>query len=104
MKNNVNIFTIIILLMIFTLSITACTQQVEPEPETTKEHGVVSSAFEDYCTDCHQGTKALGLTRNIDEWKAVTRKMSQFRETRTGEGIPEDVQDEIIDYLMKGSY
>jgi hypothetical protein len=85
------------------LIIISCSGQKEQPPEVAKEHGVVSEAFEDYCTDCHQGSRALGVAKNVDEWKAVTRKMSQFRESRTGEGIPQDAQDEIIDYLMKGS-
>jgi hypothetical protein len=94
----------ILLISIFLLIIISCSGQKEqpPAPES-KEHGVVSEAFEDYCTDCHQGSRALGVAKNVDEWKAVTRKMSQFRESRTGEGIPQDAQDEIIDYLMKGS-
>jgi len=85
------------------LAFLSCGGQKEPPVQEAKEHGVVSEAFEDYCTDCHQGSRALGVAKNVDEWKAVTRKMSQFRESRTGEGIPQDAQDEIIDYLMKGS-
>jgi hypothetical protein len=94
----------IVVVIIALLALPSCSSQKEPPAPEAKEHGVVSEAFEDYCTDCHQGSRALGVVKNVDEWKAVTRKMSQFRESRTGEGIPQDAQDEIIDYLMKGSY
>jgi hypothetical protein len=85
------------------LILPACSSQKEPPAPEAKEHGVVSSAYQDYCTDCHEGVNALGGNRDIDEWRALTEKMSERRLEATGEGIPKEAQDEIIDYLMKDS-
>ena len=65
-----------------------------------KEHGG-QLAFEEYCTDCHVGSRALGGSRSESQWRALTERMSDKREQSSGTGIPMEVQDEIVDYLMK---
>ena len=111
MRTSTLLCLLILLMSASLVMIAACSGQKDAPVQETKEHGVtdtstatgISTAFEDYCTDCHEGARALGRARNIDEWKAVTRKMAGFRETKTGETIPEEAQQEIIDYLLKES-
>jgi hypothetical protein len=83
------------------LVIVSCDSKKEPPVPKAKEHGVVPAAYEDYCTDCHEGVNALGRDRDVDEWRALTETMSERRLEAKGEGIPQDAQDEIIEYLMK---
>jgi hypothetical protein len=75
----------------------ACTKT---PPGGNMEHGDLG-LFNTFCTECHSAEQVLGKDMTVSDWKAVTRKMSQRRFDQLGEGISEEDQDKIIDYLTE---
>lgn len=76
---------------------TACSQD---RSSGSVEHGDLS-LFKTFCTQCHSAEQVMGKDRSLEEWKAVTRKMSERRFEKFGEEIPDEDMDKIIRYLDK---
>jgi len=59
------------------------------------------AAFENYCVKCHNAERSLSREKDRDGWEWTVKTMSNYLKRKSGSPIPEDDQEDIVDYLLE---